>query len=307
MNDDPKQTILIVDDEKANLIVLNQILSGAYKIFMAKTGQAALKLARAKKPDLILLDIILPDISGFEVLEKLQSESETNSIPVICITGLDSENDEEKGFLLGAVDYIKKPFKSTIVKMRVNTHIKILQQMRVIKSYGFTDPLTDIPNRRCFDERIVMEWRRAVREKKPLSFLMIDIDQFKSYNDTYGHHQGDVLLKAVAQIFLAMVRRPADLPARIGGEEFGILLPDTGAESALLVAESIRAAIESLRVPTVDGSKMTAVTISIGLATALPVKDDSVKDFVSQTDKNLYSAKTTGRNRICTQSTPPSS
>ncbi|MDR3342998.1 MAG: diguanylate cyclase [Treponema sp.] len=299
MNDGPKHTILTIDDEDANLMVLNHILFEKYDIYMAKTGQVALKLAREKKPDLILLDIILPDITGFEVLEKLQSDPETNKIPVICITGLDSENDEEKGFLLGAVDYIKKPFKNTIVKIRVNTHIKILQQMRIIERYGLTDPLTDIANRRNFDERIDMEWRRAIREKKPVSFLMIDIDKFKHYNDTYGHPQGDTLLKTVAKIFVAIARRPADLPARLGGEEFGILLPSTGAEAAFLVAESIRAAVESLRVPTADRSEMTTVTVSIGVATALPAKNDLVKDFISRADKNLYIAKKTGKNRVC--------
>jgi diguanylate cyclase (GGDEF)-like protein len=212
---------------------------------------------------------------------------------------LDSENNEEKGFILGAVDYIKKPFKSTIVKIRVNTHIKIMQQMRAIEKLGFTDPLTDIANRRCFDERINMEWRRAIREKKPISFLMMDIDQFKNYNDTYGHPQGDELLKMVAKIFTIKTKRPADLPARLGGEEFGILLPDTDYEAAFLIAESVRADVASLRLPTADAREMTTITISIGVATALPVKNDMAKDFISQADENLYAAKATGRNRVC--------
>jgi diguanylate cyclase (GGDEF)-like protein len=298
MNESAKYRILVIDDEKTNLIILNRILSEEYEVFMAKTGKMALKLAFEEKPDLILLDIILPDISGFDILVKLQSDPATNSIPVICITGLDSEQDEEKGFLLGAVDYIKKPFKSTIVNIRVNTHMKIVRQMRLIEKLGLTDPLTDISNRRSFDERIDMEWRRAIREKTPISFLMMDIDKFKDYNDTYGHPQGDALLKAAAKIFSVRAKRPADLPARIGGEEFGVLLPDTRLGAALLIAESIRADMEALRVPTADGSEMTTTTISIGIATAFPKEHDLIKDFISHADENLYAAKTSGRNRV---------
>ncbi|MDR3338344.1 MAG: diguanylate cyclase [Treponema sp.] len=299
METDSKYTILIVDDEKANLTILNQILSEEYEIYMAKSGKAAFKLAVEGKPDLILLDILLPDINGFDVLVNLKENPETRSIPVICITGLDSEKDEEKGFLLGAVDYIKKPFKHTIVKVRVKNHMEIVRQMHVIERLGLIDPLTDIANRRSFDDRIAMEWRRAIREKRPISFFMMDIDKFKNYNDTYGHLQGDALLKAAAKIFTLNARRPADLPARLGGEEFGILLPNTGFEAALLIAESIRADVEALRVPTEDGSEMTGTTISIGVVSVLPGGNDLVKDFISRADENLYAAKETGRNKVC--------
>ncbi|MDR1930377.1 MAG: diguanylate cyclase [Treponema sp.] len=297
MKTDSKFTILIVDDEKANLTVLNRILYGEYEIVMAKNGELALSLAMEGKPDLILLDIMLPDINGFDVLTRLKGEPETKKIPVICITGLDSEYDEEKGFLLGAVDYIKKPFKSAIVKARVHNHAEIVRQMRIIEKYSLTDPLTDLSNRRNFNDRLDTEWRRAVREHVPLSFLMMDLDKFKSYNDAYGHPQGDILLKAAAGVFMTMARRPADLPARLGGEEFGVLMPETGAEGALMVAEHIRAGIEALRVPTADG-EVTTATISIGVVSAVPGKTDSIEDFISRADENLYAAKTAGRNRV---------
>jgi diguanylate cyclase (GGDEF)-like protein len=294
-------SILAVDDEKANLAVLNQILSAEYSVYMAKSGAQALQLIGKNRPDLILLDILMPEMDGFEVLAKLKEDPGTKKIPVICITGLDSEDDEEKGLRLGAADYIKKPFKPALVKARISTQMEIVHQMRTIERLGLTDSLTDISNRRSFDDRLEMEWRRAIREKKPLSFLMMDLDKFKHYNDTYGHPQGDALLKAVAKIFSAKAQRPADLPARLGGEEFGVLLPDTGLEAALLIAESIRADVEDLQVPTADGSEMTAVTISIGVVSAVPEENDSIKDFICSADKNLYAAKTAGRNSICTQ------
>jgi diguanylate cyclase (GGDEF)-like protein len=143
-----------------------------------------------------------------------------------------------------------------------------------------------------------MEWRRAIREKQPISFFMLDIDKFKNYNDTYGHLQGDALLKAVAKIFTVNARRPADLSARLGGEEFGILLPCTGPEAALLIAENIRADVEALKVPTADGSEITGTTVSIGVVTTTPAGKDMVKDFISRADENLYAAKETGRNKV---------
>jgi diguanylate cyclase (GGDEF)-like protein len=292
-------SILAVDDERANLTVLNRILSPDYSIYTAKSGPQALQLIAGNKPDLILLDIIMPGMDGFEVLAKLKENEDAKRIPVICITGLDSEDDEEKGFHLGAVDYIKKPFKNAIVKARVFTHLEIVRQMRIIERLGLTDPLTDIPNRRSFDDRITMEWRRAIREKRPISFLMMDIDKFKDYNDTYGHLQGDTLLKAVAGVFVVQAKRPADLPVRLGGEEFGLLLPETSLESALVIAEAIRADIEALRIPTADGGEITTTTISIGVVSAIPEENNSIKDFIIRADENLYVAKASGRNKFC--------
>ncbi|MDR3322428.1 MAG: diguanylate cyclase [Synergistaceae bacterium] len=292
-----KYSILAVDDERANLAVLNRILSADYTIFTAKSGEEALDRAQKDRPDLILLDIVMPGMNGFDVLTKLKESPHTRNIPVIIVTGLSSEEDEEKGFFLGAVDYITKPFKNAIVLARVRTHIQIIHQIRTIERLGLIDPLTDIANRRSFDDRIDMEWRRSVREGKPISFLMMDLDKFKNYNDTYGHPQGDVLLKTVAKIFAAAARRPSDLAARLGGEEFGILLPDADLESALSIAEKIRSEVEATRIPAPDGA-VTSATISIGAASLIPREGDLAKDFISKADVNLYNAKSTGRNRI---------
>jgi diguanylate cyclase (GGDEF)-like protein len=161
--------------------------------------------------------------------------------------------------------------------------------------------LTDIPNRRSFDDRIQVEWRRCFREQKPVSLLMLDLDRFKTYNDTYGHPQGDAMLKAAAKVLASSARRPADIAARIGGEEFGVLLPDTALENALAIAEKIRAVIEALRVPTADGTELTTITASVGVASKIPGDCGGLKDFITKADEYLYAAKTNGRNRVYTE------
>jgi len=299
MDDEGKFNILIVDDEKANLLMLNKILSPKYTIYTSRSGEEVFDKIKDIRPDLILLDIMLPGISGFDVLQQLKEAPETRSIPVIIISGLTSEVDEEKGLLMGAVDYIIKPFKTAIILARVNTQLQIVRQIRMIERIGMVDPLTDIPNRRCFDDRISIEWRRSLRTGNSISLLMLDVDKFKNYNDTWGHPQGDVLLKALSHIFISVARRPGDLAARIGGEEFSVLLPDTSIEAALRVAEDIRSQVEKLKVSTADGVTITSITVSIGVGSCTPDKDLQISDFISETDKKLYRAKQLGRNRVC--------
>jgi diguanylate cyclase (GGDEF)-like protein len=290
--------ILVIDDEKSNLMALNGILSPDYTVFTAKSGREGLNRALADQPDLILLDIVMPGMNGFEVLKALKESEDTRRIPVIVITGLDNEDDEERGFSLGAVDYIGKPFKNTIVKARVKTHMQIVRQIRTIERIGLMDGLTDIPNRRCFDDRFALEWRRALREGRPLSFLMMDLDKFKAYNDTYGHPQGDALLRTVARILSAAAKRPADLAARLGGEEFGLLLPDTPAGAAGEIAERIRASVEAARVPAAGGKILTKTTMSIGFVSLVPAEQMAPESFIAAADRNLYAAKESGRNRV---------
>jgi diguanylate cyclase (GGDEF)-like protein len=297
---DDKDTyrILVIDDEMSNLLILHEILSADYTIFIAKSAKEGLILATIDKPDLILLDIIMPDMDGFEVLKRLKESADMCTIPVIIITGLEDEEDEEKGFLLGAVDYIKKPFKNTLVKARVKTHIQILHQIRTIERLGMLDGLTNIPNRRCFNERIDLEWWRALREQRHLSFMMMDMDHFKEYNDTYGHPQGDALLQTLAKILTKAVMRSTDLVARLGGEEFGVLLPNTELRSALRIAEKIRAGMEAARIPTADG-RITFATISIGVVSLIPTENITMDSFIAEADTNLYLAKKKGRNQVC--------
>ena len=290
--------ILVVDDERSNLDVLIHILKPDYNVLVAKSGQAALKRARENKPDLILLDIVMPDMTGFEVLAQLMDDDDTRDIPVIFITGLARVADEEKGFLLGAVDYIVKPFNTSIVKARVKTHLKIVKQMRTIEKLGMIDALTDIPNRRSFDHQMDVEWRKAVRDRTVMSFIMIDADKFKVYNDTYGHPQGDVLLQTLAETMVKTLKRPSDFAARLGGEEFAVILPDTDLEAALSIAESIRANVEAMEIPGTGDAANTSITVSVGVATISPTPDDSPAEFIAKADAALYTAKNSGRNRV---------
>jgi len=297
MNEDEKYSILVVDDERANIRALSYVLMPDYTVFMAKDGRTALEMARNVAPDLILLDILMPDMSGYEVIAELKNSDLTMDIPVIFITGLGSVADEEKGFLMGAVDYITKPFNKTIVKVRVRQHLQTLKQLRMIKRLGQLDPLTDIPNRRGFNERLDIEWNRAIRDNSPISLLMIDIDRFKQYNDTYGHLQGDILLQTVARVFRQTYARATDFTARWGGEEFAVLLPGTDLDGAFKIAEQIRANVENTMIPCADGSE-TRTTISIGVNAQTPVPGDLVDNFILIADKALYAAKNSGRNKV---------
>ena len=290
-------TILITDDEKFNLDILGSILSPQYNILISRNGSRAIELASQNSPDLILLDVMMPDMTGFEVITKLKESNDTVNIPVIFITGLTDPADEEKGFFLGAVDYITKPFNKAIVKARVNTHIKIVDQMRTIERIGLMDPLTRISNRRGFENRVTAEWGRAVREQTPISLMLMDIDKFKVYNDTYGHQQGDTALKTFAEVASTTISRANDFVARWGGEEFVILLSNTDSAGALEVAEHVRKNIEATEIPTENGV-ITKVTVSIGVHTVIPNADSSCTEFIKKADLALYDAKEQGRNRV---------
>ncbi len=295
---DTKFSILIVDDEKSNLDILNHILKPEYTLLIAKSGRDALKRVEQSKPDLILLDIIMPDMSGYEVFTELKKSHVTEDIPVIFITGLNNSEDEEKAFLLGAVDYITKPFVHSIVLARVRTHAKIIQQMKTIEKLGMIDALTEIPNRRSFDNWINIEWLRAMREQQTLSLLMVDVDKFKNFNDKYGHPLGDSILKRIAKVITVTLSRATDSVARVGGEEFIVLLPNTDLHGALKIAEDIRANVESIKLDDIIKDEEASVTVSIGAASIIPEIDDSLYDFISRLDKALYSAKDAGRNKV---------
>ncbi|MDR1727739.1 MAG: diguanylate cyclase [Acidobacteriota bacterium] len=314
MVSDAKNTVLLVDDESANLLSLNKLLAPDYAVFMAKSGEQALQLVSANKPDIILLDVLMPEMDGFETLARLKADPETKEIPVIIVTGITNESDEITGFALGAADYVKKPFKGEVIRARVSTQVQLLRQMRMNETLIRTDLLTSIPNRRRFNEHLAMEWRRAVRERTPISLLMMDVDQFKVYNDTWGHPQGDILLKTVAAVFSSSINRPSDLVARLGGEEFAVLLPNTELEGARMIAETIRRNVEAVRIPAMhacltegkdaggeedSGRALTSTTISIGVTCTIPEVTDMIADFIARADANLYIAKESGRNQVC--------
>jgi diguanylate cyclase (GGDEF)-like protein len=298
MEETTKNCLLIVDDERSNILALTHILSPDYTIYAAKNGRDAVEAAHAYLPDMILLDIVMPEMDGYEVITLLKGSERTRSIPVIFITGLNAAWDEEKGLYLGAVDYISKPFSTTIVKLRVQNQLQMLNYLKTIERLSMIDQLTDLPNRRSFDERLSLEWNMAIRNQEPISILILDLDGFKKYNDTYGHLQGDLALKAVAQIFMQEFKRSVDHVARWGGEEFIALLMNTDPDGALNIAEKVRASVENARILLADGQE-TKATISIGVNTEVPTPDSSVEDFIRYADDALYAAKRDGGNMVC--------
>jgi diguanylate cyclase (GGDEF)-like protein len=289
MNITGKNSILIVDDDKANIIALTHILTPEYTVYAAKDGPEAIEAVNEHLPDVILLDILMPEMDGFEVLSLLKGDEKTRAIPVIFVTGLGDLENEEKGLGLGAADYMSKPFSPAIVRLRVKNQIQILNQIEMIRNISVTDPLTELSNRRDFDYRMHLEWDHAVRNRTPLSIFMIDIDNFKDYNDEYGHLQGDAVLKDVAATIKQSFNRSVDFAARWGGEEFAVLLPNTDLSGAMVIAELIRKNVEK-----------TSLTVSIGVATHTPEHLDLISDFINSADKALYNAKKTGKNRVCT-------
>jgi len=298
MENQGKNSVLIVDDELLNLKTLRHILHEDYTIYPAKDGSEAIEMATVNIPDLILLDIIMPGMNGYEVLAGLKGNGSTRHIPVIFITGLDSKADEEKGLSMDAVDYIGKPFSSAIIKLRVKNQIQIINQIRTIEQLSNMDQLTQIPNRRSLDQQILAEWGRAIREQFPLSLLIVDVDNFKVYNDTYGHLQGDFVLKTVAETIVKTLQRAGDFAARYGGEEFCILLPGADIEGGMKVAELVREAVQSLIIPCDDGSS-SKVTISVGVHSLIPKITDTIPELIAKADDALYRAKESGRNCVC--------
>jgi len=303
--------ILVVDDSMVNQAVLSNILTMAHVdvtgaphtpfiIDIAKSGPEALEKMNVRKPDLILLDIVMPGMSGFDVLAKLKDSEATKSIPVIIITGLSDVENEEKGLLLGAVDYIAKPFNKAVVLARIRTHQKIVEQMRMIERYALYDPLTNVLNRRSFEFLIENIWGNAIRRKDSISAMMIDIDDFKRHNDIYGHQHGDVTLQMVASAISSSLRRTSDLLFRWGGEEFVTLLPNTPMSGAVEVAENMRVNIENIMIPSIHGEVPPKVTASIGVASVIPDASSVVLELITRADKAMYAAKETGKNRVCT-------
>jgi diguanylate cyclase (GGDEF)-like protein len=294
----PTFTLLIVDDEKQNRALLTELLQDSHRIILAKDGKQALERAQEHRPDLILLDVLMPEMDGYAVIRALKNDDVTRDIPVIFITALDSAGDEERGLELGAVDYISKPFNPSIVRVRIRNHLQSVHQRRLLEQLAMLDSLTGIANRRRFAEVYEQEWRRCMRDNVPLSLIVVDVDLFKAYNDTYGHAAGDEVLRRIAHTLQTTLRRPGDFVARYGGEEFVILLPGVDSEGAQALCEHTRADIESLQIPHAVSTVSPWVTISLGGASQIPSENSPSPGLFSLADTYLYKAKHTGRNQV---------
>ena len=294
----PPPKVLVVDDSPMNLKPLVQFLRAGHKLLVATSGPAALDLVEQEHPDLILLDVLMPGMDGYEVCRRLKDDPRSRDIPVIFVTGKNEERDEVVGFELGAVDYITKPFSQSIVLARVRTHLELKRHRDTLERLSLLDGLTGIPNRRAFQDYLDLMWGQAIRQRSPLSAILMDVDHFKAFNDHYGHQAGDDCLRRVAQGLLEARRRGTDLVARYGGEEFICLLPGTEGPGAHLVAEALRAVVAELAIPHDRSSAADRVTLSLGVATRSPNLGDAAADLVEAADRALYRAKQGGRNRV---------
>jgi diguanylate cyclase (GGDEF)-like protein len=293
--------ILIVDDDPSNARLLALIFDDNYEVLCATDGEQALEMARQEHPEVILLDVMMPGIDGFEVCSRLKADGSTSGIPVIFITGVGDFGAETRGLKLGAVDYVTKPISPPVVKMRVRNQIELKQARDELTRLSITDGLTGLANRRHFDETLAKEYARLARHEGGLSLILLDVDYFKGFNDTYGHCKGDECLRAVANVISEATLRPADLGARYGGEEFACVLPDTDSDGALAIAEGIRNAIEALRIPHAGSASADHVTASFGIATRRCLPGGSPLELIAEADRQLYRAKMGGRNRVCSE------
>ncbi len=295
-----RPVVLIVDDTPANIQVLAEALRAEYRVKVAASGQAAFDvIARQGPPDLILLDVMMPGLDGYAVCRRLKDDPVTQAVPVIFVTARTDNEDEERGLRLGAVDYIAKPFHLPIVLARVRNHVNLKLKTDLLESHALLDGLTNIANRRRFDQALEDEWKRAQRGGLPLAVVMFDIDHFKPFNDHRGHRDGDVCLTRVAAALADSVDRPGDLVARYGGEEFVALLPQTDARGALAIAERCRANVEASRIEHGHSATAPWVTVSVGCASMVPAEQALPSTLVEQADLGLYRAKAAGRNRVC--------
>jgi diguanylate cyclase (GGDEF)-like protein len=300
--------------------------AGYTEVVTAPSAQAAFRLLGIDNPDqepppidVILMDVTMPHVDGIEACRRFKSDERFRDIPVIMVTGRTEESDLATAFAAGAIDYITKPIKVIEMLARLRSAltlkheldgrnarqqelIEVTRQLREanqsLQRLSTLDALTGVPNRRSFNNSLYREWGRAVRDTVPISLIMIDVDHFKAYNDHYGHPQGDECLRQVAKILHDQVKRPGDMLARYGGEEFVALLTHTGIEGATAVAEALRASVDRLHLEHACSAVSDHVTVSVGVASAIPDRNSTPDDLVSAADQALYEAKHQGRNRV---------
>lgn len=286
-----KQTILIVDDTETNIDILVDLLS-AYDVAVATDGQSALEIASEDSPDLILLDIMMPKMDGYEVCQKLKSKDTTKNIPIIFITAKTDEDSIEKAYEVGGIDYVAKPFKPRELLARVKTHLELKCLIEHLEFTGSYDDMTKIYNRRKFFELATQMFNK---HKDDLYAVVIDIDKFKDINDTHGHSVGDEVIKLVTKTIKEYIPKEA-IFGRIGGEEFALVCHTKSKDEVLNRIESIRKTIEKLEIQT-DTGDIIKCTISEGVSKA-NANTDTLDILLREADSALYEAKGSGRNKV---------
>lgn len=294
-----KQSILVVDDATVNHLLIKGVLLDDYRILSVQNGSEMWKVLETNRPDLILMDVLMPEIDGFELTQKLTSHSEYSDIPIIFLTAKDSAKDLKKGFDSGGMDYIKKPFNNTELKARIKSVLRIKGLEYELKMLSVTDPLTQLYNRRHFFEVAVKELERNLRQekKKSLSLAILDIDHFKKVNDNFGHQAGDYILAEFAALIRRDIRR-YDIPARYGGEEFVILFIDAEIDTALEILGRLKDRFTNSTFQ--HHSKEIHCSFSCGLVQLEECQTHpiTIDNLIRIADKRLYIAKEKGRNRI---------
>mgnify|MGYP002509988188 FL=1 len=294
---DAVDKILVIDDSPVQTEFLTSILKPDYEITACHTAEAGLRAAKEGGFSLILLDVVMPEMDGFTLLRELKGTELTRYVPVILLTSLTDIQYEERGLLLGAVDYVTKPFSPVIIKARVNAHIQLYHYQMQFRRQAMVDELTGVANRRRYEEEYPVRWREAIRFGLPFSICMFDIDKFKIYNDTFGHPAGDQVIAAVAKTAASYFQRSTDLFARYGGEEFVALFLGSEGRTAFEFLKTVRQAVEELHLP--HNSPVSPwVTISVGGVTVVPTTEHSPEEFLQRADAMLYDAKNFGRNMV---------
>lgn len=296
-----KQKVLIIDDEKTNLKILSGILKDEVEVILAKDGETGFFKAKELLPDLILLDVIMPKLTGFEVIEKLKNEASTSNIPVIFVTGQLDVQQEEKGLELGACDYIQKPFHVEILKARVRLHLRMAKQRDLLEKRANIDPLTSVANRRLYDQTFDSLWGKAIKQRQIFSLVVIDIDDFKKYNDFFGHAAGDRALEKVASAIAENLSSSNDFLARYGGEEFVALLPNTLACDAIKNMNTCLEAVANLKINHDPSAEHEFLTVSLGGVSYLPIVESCQDTLFKIADDMLFKAKSNGKNQVVWQ------
>ncbi|MEA1920328.1 MAG: diguanylate cyclase [Campylobacterota bacterium] len=289
------KTILIVDDTIANLDILGELLDG-YDVIDATNGSDALEIVQEEKIDLILLDIMMPHMDGFEVCQRLKKDPYTEDIPIIFITAMSDEDSIEKAYDIGGSDYVTKPFKPKELIARVKRELKLVALQEELKLLASIDPMTKLYNRRYFSKASENMLDLAKREKKELALIMVDIDRFKNINDTYGHDTGDDVIIAFADM-LHQMQRESDIICRFGGEEFVILMPETDSDGASVVAHKIKEKTHNIAIEIQN--KSLSFTVSSGVSSIKVHDEKTIQAALKRADEALYEAKQNGRDRVC--------
>jgi len=291
-----KPRLLLVDDQPINIQIMHRVFAQDCQVFMATSGAQALQRCQENLPDLVLLDVVMPEMDGYEVCRRLKADEATRHIPVIFVTAENDPEQETRGLSVGAVDFITKPINPSVLRARAKTHLLLKYQSDVLRNLVFFDGLTGVHNRRYFDQQLPMEWARSARSGAPLSLIILDVDFFKRYNDRYGHLAGDDCLCRVSKVLQKSLKRASDLVARYGGEEFACILPYTDFDHAMQIAGQLEQAVRAAQILHEDSDVAKVVTISLGVATRSGTdRADKVSELLTLADAELYRAKAQGR------------